>query len=110
MFQVSNSLFFKGLWIASLIVIFYLAGTATVAQELNYRGILNLGYLDYTNQLPENLLTERTVVLIEDDLPNKRRSKIPAWQELAKNAHATFQRLGIDAVAYYNLDLLLSGP
>lgn len=110
MFKVSNNLVFKGLLIPALIVIFCLAGTVTVAQELNYRGILNLNFLDYNSQLPENLLMERTVVLVEDDLANKKNSKNPAWRELAKKAHVTFQQLGIDAVAYYNLDLLLSGP
>lgn len=79
------------------------------AQELNFRGILNLNYLDYNNKIPEEVLTGKTVVLIEDDVTRTKNKSLP-WQALARKAHPTFHLLGIDAVAYYNLDLILSGP
>lgn len=81
------------------------------AQVLDSRGVLNLDYLKYTNEVPKELLTTRTVVLIEDEIniPVKKASKSLPWQGFAERVHPTLRMLAIDPVAYYNLDLLLSG-
>ena len=84
----------------------------SVAQALNNKGILNLSYLSYNNKIPEGLLSERTVVLVEDKVPSpakKKKEAVPSWKSFATRAHETFAMLGIDPVAYYNLDLVLSG-
>lgn len=81
-----------------------------LGQELNNRSILNLSYLNYSPELPKDLLSERTVVLIDDEIASSERLEQSSdWKAFASKAHETFARLGIDPVAYYNLDLVLAG-
>lgn len=94
----------------AMFFVFFIATSPCLCQELDNRNILNLGYLNYNNELPKDLLSERTVVLVDDELPsNEKLVKFPAWKAFATKAHETFARLGIDPVAYYNMDLLLAG-
>lgn len=60
-----------------------------------------LRFLDYNNNLPENLLHTKSVVFV--DVPNRSGTSLRGdWQGLAREIHPTFKDAGIDAVAYYN--------
>lgn len=96
----------------SIATIFFIFSTIVwpcQGQDLDNRSALNLHYLNYGNELPKGLLSERAVVLVDDNIPANGNQDQPAWQAFADNSHKTFARLGIDAVAYYNLDLVLAG-
>lgn len=75
-------------------------------QVISHNSILNLDFLQYGAEVPKELLSAKTAVLIDDQMPSLGR---PTWQTLAQEAHTTFHRLGIDAVAYYDLNVVLSG-
>lgn len=77
------------------------------SQTVNNRSVLNLNYLQYSSEIPKEILSEKTTVFVADLLPSSNGKS--SWQSFAKEAHKTFYRLGIDAVAYYNLDLILAG-
>ncbi len=73
-----------------------------LAQEEDMVFPAGLRFLDYNNQLPDNLLHTKSVVFV--DVPNRSGTSLRGdWQGLAREAHQTFKDAGIDAVAYYNL-------
>lgn len=80
-------------------------------QVLDNTSILNLNYLKYGREIPEKLLSERTVVLVNDEIGsgNVEKAGTISWKTFSKRFHPTFRMLGIDPVAYYNLDLVLAG-
>lgn len=85
----------------------WLAMPTVESQVLNHRSTLNLDFLQYGNEVPETLLSEKTAVLVDDQLPLS--SGKTTWRKFSEEAHKTFHRLGIDAVAYYDLNLVLAG-
>jgi hypothetical protein len=68
-----------------------------------------LSSLSYTDQLPEKVLSSKTVVLIQTPLKRTRPEVRSDWTEIAEVAQPGFKKAGIDAVAYYYIDDLLSG-
>jgi hypothetical protein len=72
------------------------------AQEEDMVFPAGLRFLDYSNNLPEDLLSSKSVVFVE--VPTKSGTSLRGdWQALAREAHQTFKSAGLDAVAYYNL-------
>lgn len=73
-----------------------------MAQEEDMVFPAGLRFLDYNNNLPDNLLHTKSVVFV--DVPVKSGTSLCGdWQALAKEGHQAFKSAGIDAVAYYNL-------
>jgi len=75
-------------------------------QEINVAGIK---FLDYGNNLPEDLLTVKSVVLLQIPPDSKATSVRGDWRPMAEEAHKTFQKAGIDPVAYYYFEDAISG-
>jgi len=74
--------------------------------DINVAGIK---FLDYGNNLPEDLLTVKSVVLLQIPPDSKSTSVRGDWRPMAEEAHKTFQKAGIDPVAYYYLEDAISG-
>ncbi|MEK6476490.1 hypothetical protein WJR50_03110 [Catalinimonas sp. 4WD22] len=73
-----------------------------MAQEEDMVFPAGLRFLDYNNNLPDNLLHTKSVVFV--DVPVKSGTSLRGdWQALAREGHQVFKSVGIDAVAYYNL-------
>lgn len=70
----------------------------------------NFKKLIYTNELPVNLLTTRSVVVVSFPSEGIASAKIKNWKQFSAQIHDTFHEVGIDAVAYYNILDLVSGP
>ena len=84
------------------LIISLLSTFSLLAQEEDMVFPAGLRFLDYNNQLPEDLLRTKSVVFV--DVPNQSRSSLRGdWKGLANEAHQTFKEAGVDAVAYYNL-------
>jgi hypothetical protein len=84
------------------LIISLLTTFSLLAQEEDMVFPAGLRFLDYNNQLPENLLSSKSVVFV--DVPVKPGTSLRGdWQGLAKEAHQAFKDAGVDAVAYYNL-------
>src|SRR5690606_8878636 len=65
------------------------------SQTVNNRSVLNLNYLQYSSEIPKEILSEKTTVFVADLLPASNGKS--SWQSFAKEVHKTFYRLGIDA-------------
>lgn len=61
--------------------------------------------LNYSTQLPENLLYTKSVVFVNTPVQSGKNN----WKELARQAHAAFREAGVDAVAYYYFDDVKAG-
>lgn len=84
------------------LIISLLTSLTLLAQEEDMVFPAGLRFLDYNNQLPDNLLSTKSVVFV--DVPVRPGTSLRGdWQGLAKEAHQTFKEAGVDAVAYYNL-------
>lgn len=75
-------------------------------EEINIAGFR---FLDYTNDLPEDLLSTRSAVLVSVPPKSKSTSERGDWKSFASEAHASFREMGIDAVMYLNVDDIMSG-
>lgn len=76
------------------------------AEEIRRR----LKTLNFTDQLPKDILSSKTVVLV-DIPPSGLYPKIRGeWHTLAETVQPGFHKAGIDAVTYYHFDEIASGP
>jgi hypothetical protein len=79
------------------------------AQEEDVIHPAGLRFLDYSNDLPKDLLFTKSVAFVSV-LPKGGTSLRGDWKKLAQEAHKVFKEAGIDAVAYYNLEDVEAGP
>ncbi len=94
--------------IFSLFIALFFAFDA-IAQDDEVVHPAGLRFLDFTNDLPEDLLFTKSVAFV-NVLPKRGTSLRGDWKKLAQEAHKTFKEAGIDAVAYYNLEDVEAGP
>lgn len=78
------------------------------AQEDDLIHPAGLRFLDYTNDLPKDLLFTKSVAFVSV-LPKGGTSLRGDWKKLAREAHNSLKDAGIDAVAYYNLEDVEAG-
>ena len=64
--------------------------------------------LNFIDELPEDILSTKTVVIVKT-LNNQNSGVRPEWKSLAGTVQKGMVKSGIDAVAYYHFDDLLSG-
>ncbi|MDX1627293.1 MAG: hypothetical protein R3345_01265 [Fulvivirga sp.] len=94
--------------------VFFILSILFICQHANAqrgKSILSLlDSLEYVDELPEDLLATKSLVLVA--VPDESRSpKIRGdWKKLAEKAQPGFRKAGIDAVAYYHLSDVYSGP
>ena len=67
---------------------------------------LHLRLFNYTSEIPEGILSARSVVFVLIDDENKDRT---GWKELAAKAHKNIVGTGTDVVGYYNIYDLFAG-
>ncbi len=93
-----------------LFTIFFLTifGVSAQVEVINIGGV---GYVSLTDQLPENLTSERSIVIISMPTKNKGGYEVRGdWKTLAKKVHGSIRQIGIDAIAYVYEDDLNAGP
>jgi hypothetical protein len=71
--------------------------------------VVGFRFLDYSNNVPEDLLQSKTVVLVSVPPVSKNSSERGDWKAFAKEAHEYFKMIGVDPVAYFYLDDLFAG-
>lgn len=74
--------------------------SASIAQPI-HSDLLKRTYLEYVNNLPKYLLTTKSAVILI--APTRKEA-----EAMAEEAHPTFVKSGIDAVAYYHIDDLFT--
>ncbi len=68
-----------------------------------------LASLNYSDQLPEEILSSKTVVFVKAPLKSQSPEIRANWSEIAEVAQPGFKKAGIDAVTYYYMDDFFSG-
>ena len=81
-----------------LIILLFISIQAVTAQSY-FRDTNWIDQLNLSGALPEKLLSTRTVVFYDYTLTEKE----------LKDTQEYFQRTGIDAIVYYELDILMAG-
>ncbi len=69
----------------------------------------DINILDYTNSIPQNLMSSRSAVFINFPDVEGRAVVRGDWKGFTQKVHEEFKRIGIDAVAYYHLSDFYSG-
>jgi hypothetical protein len=75
-------------------------------EEVN---VVGFRFLDYSNNVPEDLLQSKSAVLVSVPPVSKNSSERGDWKSFAKEAHEYFKRIGVDPVAYFYLDDVFAG-
>lgn len=79
------------------------------AQEEEEINVVGFRFLDYSKNLPEDILQSKCAVLISTPPISKNSSERGDWKSLAREAHDYFIKIGIDPVAYFYLDDIYAG-
>lgn len=94
-----------------LFILLFLTSSIIQAQddeeEIN---VVGFRFLDYSNDLPSDLLQSKSVVFVSVPPLSKNSSERGDWQSFATETHGYFKKIGIDAVAYYYLDDIFASP
>jgi hypothetical protein len=80
--------------------------TQAQEEEINIAGFR---FLDYTTDLPEDLLSTRSAVLVSVPPKSKSTSERGDWKGFSTEMHQEFRKMGIDAVAYLNIEDVMAG-
>jgi len=88
-----------------LLILIYLPLFAQ-EEEIN---VVGFRFLDYSNEVPEDLLQSKTVVLVSVPPVSKNSSERGDWKSFANEAHEYFKMIGVDPVAYVYLDDVYAG-
>jgi hypothetical protein len=75
-------------------------------EEIN---VVGYRFLDYSKNVPEDLLQSKSVVLVSVPPVSKSSSERADWHSFATEAHEYFKKIGVDAVGYFYLDDVFSG-
>ncbi len=75
-------------------------------EEIN---VVGFRFLDYSKDLPEDILQKKSVVLISIPPFSDNSSERGPWEIFAAEAHEYFKKIGIDPIAYFYIDDIFSG-
>ncbi|QSE98124.1 transferase family protein [Fulvivirga lutea] len=89
-----------------LLVISFISGGMSQEREFFKR----LENLTITEGLPKEILSSKTVVLVKVPYKSKSPEIRGEWKSITEVAQKGFKKSGIDAVAYYYIDDIMSGP
>ena len=76
------------------------------ATPYNGRPVLHLRLFNYNQEIPEGLLSTRSVAFVLVDDENEKRT---GWKDLSVEAHKAMVRTGTDVVGYYNIHDVFAG-
>lgn len=87
------------------VLIFPLSG-----QEEEEVNVVGFRFLDYSNDLPEDILQTKSVVLVSVPPVSKSSSERGDWKAYSAEAHEYFRKIGIDPVAYVYFEDVYASP
>lgn len=74
------------------------------AQEEEEINVVGFRFLDYSNDLPEDILQTKSVVFVSVPAVSKTSSERGDWEAFSSEAHEYFTKIGIDPVGYGYID------
>jgi len=91
-----------------ILSLFIFSSLSVLAQEdkVNTAGF---SFLDYKFELPEDLLSSKSIVIVSVPIQDKNTSERGDWESFSEIAHIQFRKMGIDAIGYYFIDDLKAG-
>ena len=84
-----------------LITVFIKPVSGQEEEEVN---VVGFRFLDYGNNLPEDILKAKSIVLVSVPPVSKTSSERGDWKAFSGEAHDYFKKIGIDPVAYVYFD------
>jgi hypothetical protein len=84
-----------------LITVFIKPVSGQEEEEVN---VVGFRFLDYGNNLPEDILKAKSIVLVSVPPVSKTSSERGDWKAFSGEAHEYFKKIGIDPVAYVYFD------
>ena len=91
-----------------IIALFIITSLSVEAQKDVFFSRLNT--LTIVDELPPELLSSKTVVLVRVPYKSRNPDVRGDWKPMTEIAQKGFHKSGIDAVAYYYIDDIMSGP
>jgi hypothetical protein len=91
-----------------LFIFFSILSISVFAQEEEIN-VVGYRFLNYSSNIPEDLLQSKSVVLVSVPPVSKNSSERGDWETFASEAHEYFKKIGVDPVAYFYLEDLFSG-
>ena len=93
-----------------LFLVFVISGLCARAQTK----IFDIGgpkFLNVKNELPEDLTSQRSLVIISTPVQEKSGYQVRGdWQKLAVRSHKFLRQIGVDPIGYVYIDDLNAGP
>ncbi|WP_221409583.1 hypothetical protein [Marinoscillum furvescens] len=89
----------------------FLFGMLSHAQQTDMLEVGSPKFVQLTDQLPENLTSERSIVIVS--VPSVKQGRFEMrgdWKKLARTAHKTLRKIGVDPIAYLYKDDVNAGP
>lgn len=88
----------------------FLLNLSTYSQQAEVVRIGELRYVNLSNELPENLASTRSAVIVSVSPDSGRYETRAQWKELTSILHQNLAKVGIDAIVYVHQDDLNAGP
>lgn len=79
------------------------------AGSFGQKALYDFRKINYTNELPKGLNTQRSVVIVGVNNEQSEFEQVGNWKALAEKAHKAFVQMGVDPIVYLNNYTLLAG-
>lgn len=96
-------------FILILLISLFFTGQSLFSQSEEEINIVGLRFLDYSKDLPEDILQSKCAVIVSVPTVSKNSSERGAWKIYSSEAHEYFKKIGIDPVAYFYIDDVFAG-
>ena len=90
-----------------VVLLFFTSLIVEAQKDVFFTRLNNLNIVD---DLPPELLSSKTVVLVKTPYKSRNPDIRGDWKPMTELAQKGFYKSGIDAVAYYYIDDIMSGP
>lgn len=90
---------------------YFLISMLATAQQTDMLEVGSPKFVLLSDQLPEDLTSERSIVIVS--VPSVKQGRFEMrgdWKKLARAAHKTLRKIGVDPIAYLYKDDINAGP
>ena len=105
--QLTGKWYWKWVLMKVMVMAVVFATGRAGAMAYNGRPALHLRVFNYNHEIPEGLLSARSVAFVLVENENKHRT---VWKDLSVEVHEMMVRTGTDVIGYYHIHDVFAGP
>ena len=105
--QLSGKWYGEWVLMTVMVMTFILTTGQTSAMAFNGKPALHLRVFNYNQEIPEGLLSARSVAFVLVENENNGRT---VWKDLCVEIHEMMVRTGTDVIGYYHIHDVFAGP